>query len=178
VNVPRGGGECAWPTDEQGPPAYDLALQHWVKQQSAWFQTATNTNRDKMKWKELGVRFLFVTGLLLSVLLVFLTTWGHALEGRNALRDWLILLTTLALLGAGLSEYNRDKMAYSDQAKQYQRMRDVFMRASKELTLMLQRGQIAHAGQLIRDLGQEALAENGDWVVLHRGRPLDIPKGG
>jgi hypothetical protein len=31
------------------------------------------------------------------------------------------------------------------------------------------------AKECLRKLGQEALAENGDWVLLHRERPLKIP---
>jgi len=26
------------------------------------------------------------------------------------------------------------------------------------------------------DLGREALAEQGDWVILHRERPIDLPQ--
>ena len=31
--------------------------------------------------------------------------------------------------------------------------------------------------ELIRDVGREALIENGDWLVLHRARPIDMPRG-
>jgi hypothetical protein len=30
---------------------------------------------------------------------------------------------------------------------------------------------------LIEELGKEALSENGDWILLHRDRPLDVPHG-
>ena len=32
------------------------------------------------------------------------------------------------------------------------------------------------APALIEELGKEALVENGDWVLLHRERPLQVPK--
>jgi len=30
---------------------------------------------------------------------------------------------------------------------------------------------------LLEELGKEALVENGDWVLLHRERPLEVPHG-
>jgi hypothetical protein len=34
------------------------------------------------------------------------------------------------------------------------------------------------AQHLIEELGKEALEENGDWVLLHRERPLEVPHAG
>ena len=32
------------------------------------------------------------------------------------------------------------------------------------------------ARTLVSDLGKEALAEHGDWLMLHRERPIELPK--
>lgn len=34
------------------------------------------------------------------------------------------------------------------------------------------------AGEILRQLGRESLAENGDWLLLQRDRPLEIPAPG
>jgi hypothetical protein len=31
--------------------------------------------------------------------------------------------------------------------------------------------------KLLEALGKEALAENADWVLIHRDRPLEVPHG-
>jgi hypothetical protein len=30
----------------------------------------------------------------------------------------------------------------------------------------------------VRELGEEALAENGDWVLIHREREVEVPHAG
>ena len=38
-------------------------------------------------------------------------------------------------------------------------------------------GKRHEAQELLIELGKEALGENGDWMLLHRERPLEVPKG-
>ena len=37
-------------------------------------------------------------------------------------------------------------------------------------------GKTDEALDLVRELGKDALAEHGDWVMLHRERPIELPK--
>ena len=57
----------------------------------------------------------------------------------------------------------------------------IFARARKIFDALRAEAGISAAGdaadELLRELGKEALIENGDWVLLHRERPIDIPKG-
>jgi hypothetical protein len=43
------------------------------------------------------------------------------------------------------------------------------------LSKAIDRDDLSEAQTLLRELGREALAENGDWVLLHRQRPLEMP---
>jgi hypothetical protein len=63
-------------------------------------------------------------------------------------------------------------MAYREHAKQYTRMEGVFSRA---LSVFAGVNDQESAVACIKSLGREALRENGDWVLLHRERPLDVP---
>jgi hypothetical protein len=54
----------------------------------------------------------------------------------------------------------------------------LFRRARRRLNKLIRSRDHAAAQQLVRELGREALAENGDWVLLHRQRPLEVPKAG
>ncbi len=71
-----------------------------------------------------------------------------------------------------------EKMGFSEQAVQYQRMRDLFMRAERSLKSGLGRGDVDAVQDVLVELGEEALQENADWVLLRRSRGLEIPQGG
>jgi hypothetical protein len=45
---------------------------------------------------------------------------------------------------------------------------EMFAKRSKD-------GDLAGCREIVRELGRETLAENGDWIVLHRQRPLEAP---
>jgi hypothetical protein len=51
-----------------------------------------------------------------------------------------------------------------------------FAVAEQELTKSLEAADGARAQRLLHEVGVEALAENGDWVLLYRDRPLDVPR--
>jgi len=89
--------------------------------------------------------------------------------------DWEIITIDLTLAAAALVHHFGDRMAYSEHAKQYSRMALVFSLASENLGRLLDNGDAAGAIQCLRRIGEEALAENGDWVLLHRERPLEMP---
>ena len=80
-----------------------------------------------------------------------------------------------ALLAALLHTY-AERRALAEQHKQYMRMKEVFARARSRMSDLINRGKIDEALELIRELGKEALAEHGDWVMLHRERPIELPK--
>ena len=44
----------------------------------------------------------------------------------------------------------------------------------RRLRRVLEEGDFETFRHLLFDLGKEALRENGDWVLLHRERPLDF----
>jgi hypothetical protein len=50
----------------------------------------------------------------------------------------------------------------------------LFDAAQTHLSAQLAAASWARVG-VLRELGQEALEENGDWVLLHRERPLEVP---
>jgi hypothetical protein len=184
LDIPRGGGDPAPSAEAEAcAPAYQFVLNGWVNSQCDFFQCAAVRDQKKTHRKERLVRWLFGIGLVFTALVFTLPLAGIPLKDGTlfAQHEWLrvalILIAVLASVAAGLREAYADKMAYSDQAKQYERMRDVFRRASTLLTVSLQQETYDEAKHIIRELGKEALAENGDWVLLHRARPVDVPRG-
>lgn len=78
------------------------------------------------------------------------------------------------LAAAGSGAAYAEKLAFSQQAKQYKQMKTLFSLAVTECQECLDRGEVEPVRALIRRVGQEALRENGDWVLLHRERPMEL----
>lgn len=154
---------------------YHLLLKHWVSSQATWFAGAATRDQRRLEEKERWVSRLFVTGVVLAVGLLILQIPPLP---HDAVSPQLIVIMSLALVLAALMEGYADKRAYAEQGQQYQRMSHLFWLASQSLRDSLEQGKPQAAERVIRELGEEALAENGDWVILHRTRPISVPMGG
>jgi hypothetical protein len=53
----------------------------------------------------------------------------------------------------------------------------LMQRASYRLRAAIDGGNIEAAQRIIYEAGCEALDENGDWLLLHRDRPVEVPLG-
>jgi hypothetical protein len=142
-----------------------LILKHWVENQYAYFSKAAL--RDQMKFqriKKVSYAF-FLVGIAMGVIKVFFSS------------DHLILVAvgTAVIIAALLFGYAKSR-ALSEHAKQYGRMGIIFANARGRLEELMKAGRYTAAAALIEELGKEALVENGDWVLLHRERPLQLPK--
>jgi len=81
---------------------------------------------------------------------------------------------TVAL--AALYQWYAEKRAFAEHHKQYKYMRAVFSRAYFYLQEQLDAGDLDEARRRIAELGQEALREHADWLLLHRERPMELPR--
>jgi hypothetical protein len=55
-------------------------------------------------------------------------------------------------------------------------MHDIFGRAKLCMTELINANRPDEAKELVRELGKAALEEHGDWVMLHRERPIELPR--
>lgn len=55
-------------------------------------------------------------------------------------------------------------------------MGEIFARAARGLGTLIEAGGVAQAQRLVHELGQEALTEAGDSVLLHRDGPIEVPE--
>ena len=141
-----------------------LVLDRWVKPQSAYFSRAAQRNDGRYrKIQRCGYGF-FAVALVLAFAKPFLGAQNPAL-----------VVVTLVPVVAALSQAWADKLALAPLAKQYGRMSHVFAAADTALTAAIAEGNDARGRALIQELGIEALAENADWVLLHRDRPVTVP---
>ncbi len=117
-------------------------------------------------------------GGLFFLLVRVLSGWAHArwpeVEGdRHA---WSVLSLTVVTVAGALIHSMTDKRAFGEHARQYARMAESFTRAGDRMAALLHDGKLDGARALAVELGKEALAEHGDWLMLHRERPIKLPK--
>lgn len=88
-----------------------------------------------------------------------------------------MIVVPLLAVGAGLVATYGRLLARAEHARQFTRMSELFAAGERELERLRASGPHAEATTLVRELGIEALDDNGDWLILHRERPIEVPKG-
>jgi hypothetical protein len=154
-----------------------LVLTHWVGKQFDYFRGKASSEHEKAEhrhhlvaailWCAFALAFALLLGLLSCPFL-------QHLENAAWFDTSIIVLDVLVTAGALVHHYN-ERMAHSEHAKQYSRMEKIFSYASTGITEATKDNNYAKAQTIIKELGRQALAETGDWVLLHRERPLELP---
>lgn len=107
----------------------------------------------------------------------------------------LVLLSTASTVVVGLVGYSHLR-GFAEQAKRYSKMKPLFARARRFLDAAQRSvsnpevagNEVVHSGKaqcpvgeslkphdILIELGQQALAENADWLVMHHRRKLNLP---
>ena len=89
---------------------------------------------------------------------------------------WSVVALTLITVAGALIHSITEKRAFGEHARQYARMADTFDRAGDRMAALLHDERLDRARELAVELGKEALAEHGDWLLLHRERPIKLPR--
>ncbi|HEX5736350.1 MAG TPA: hypothetical protein VF131_26200 [Blastocatellia bacterium] len=153
------------------PHQLRLVLNEWVTGQRRFFANAAKRDQRKLKWQKRFVRLFFLISVALTATQTVLQIYQQASQGE----DWLIFSMGLALVIAGLLAGYGERRALAEQIRQYAQMATIFANAEQRLTELLEKGEQAQALELLEELGKEALGENGDWVILHRERAVEVP---
>ena len=162
---------------------------HWVAEQRNYFASKARREhaaleRDERLVGRLVTTSLALTTALAAVLILPMFLHVHLLEELKHLVEvpWIhgtvMLAIVMLLVFAGLRHGYSQKLARSEHAKQFSRMSELFDMAESRLEELLRGDRYEEARELLRELGEQALEENGDWVLLHRERPLEVPHTG
>jgi len=178
--------------EEPGPPPgarLAFVAKNWIAEQRNYYAKRARREHALLESEEHKVNLLVKCSVGLAMVLALVLTVPlfvhvHALEAamhavENPLTHGLIMvaIVTLAVI-AGLRHGYDEQMAYSEHAKQFGRMSGLFDSAERHLASLLKSGEHHQAAELLKEVGEEALEENGDWVLLHRERPLEVPHSG
>ena len=155
-----------------------LSVSYWVDAQRQYFKTAAerdHRNNEQLEhWVRLSLGAAVLTALALTVV-TFVASLGRVIAENEWLRGLPFIVVELLLAAGVLLHHYNERMAFSQHAKQYHRMLVIFDHASELISKALRSMNYRSARVCLWNLGKEALAENGDWVLIHRERPLELP---
>ncbi|HET9137216.1 MAG TPA: hypothetical protein VFO76_11300 [Candidatus Kapabacteria bacterium] len=147
------------------------AVMHsWVVDQAKYYPKALKRDHHKLHRLEKAINAFFYIGVGLVIVMLFI-------ELPHELKDLFVVAAGLAPILAALFGAYIERNALVGHIKQYERMEGLFHQAKDYLTDVIASGNYSEASEFIFELGTEALAESGDWMLLHRDRPIEMPKG-
>jgi hypothetical protein len=157
------------PTADAGNAGLRWVLTEWVgtregEGQLAYFRRSAEQRERKYRRTEALGRASLWTSLICAVLLLA----GSVLPGIAA--QGLLLLMGVAALFAGVREAYSHKLADKELIKQYRFMARIFTGAAQRLRATTDPAQ---QRRVLEALGQAALEEHAEWILVHRERPLE-----
>ncbi len=96
---------------------------------------------------------------------------AHVHEHWNGVLHLLIAVPSVAL---GIFKIWVEQAGYDEQVRNYSHMANLFAHRARELKDHLDAENLSDAQGVIRELGIQALQENGSWLIMHREHPLKV----
>ena len=156
--------------------------ENWVKTQLDYYKkTGHKYERLHLGHRKMANRF-FIGALSAAVILFAFSIFTEYIpdfleEDHEIIHSALIVCThSFLVISAALIGYS-EKMVFSEQSKTCQQMVQLFRIAHEKLDRAIETKNQEEAHEIIWELALESLMENADWLLLHRSRPMEIPKG-
>lgn len=159
-----------WVADQQ---SIDVVRQYWLEKQLGYFEKRLQESRRWLRAAQWGAKMLFIMGFGLALGLFLFNASLHDYHVLH--KGLIILMVLLPAAGAALDDY-AEKRGFNVDTKRYSEIVKIFRRAKYLLEEAQDDGE--RQQRVLLELGKVALEENSEWVLLHRERPLELPKGG
>jgi hypothetical protein len=150
------------------------AATRWVDDQARYYRRAAGRLHGNLHRLERVTDVLFGAALTVAVAQL---AFHRVLHDELHLGHAPLLTIGLLLLSAGVLHGYTGRRGLSELSQQFERMTWLHTYALRKLDRLLADGDFAGATELVRELGIEALEENGDWLLIHRQRPIEVSKG-
>jgi hypothetical protein len=157
-------------TDLGTTPACDpehlrLVRERWIERQADFFQARSRKeDANARRYGYVGLA-LYVLGFVFPVIKLFSPEETHPI---------IVAMSVTVVVAALVHLYSR-VLGFAEHASQYTRMLHTFRKGDKCLKDLFEKGRWKEAQNLIYELGLEALIENGEWLLFHRGEPVQMP---
>lgn len=153
-----------------GPAQLDAVIAEWVGTpesdgQLHYFSATADKRAGQHRHAERLARASLAIGISISVVLaLFAHRWGYTTK------NVLVVVMGLLSVGAGVHEAYAHKKADKELVKQYRFMQRIYAGARRKLDAATTDAQ---KREILRVLGEAALAEHVEWTLVHRERPLE-----
>jgi FtsH-binding integral membrane protein len=157
--------------DHPDPAWVDWVIKHWVggpgdpNGQLAYYQRNASLKETAFRRTELLGNASLWLGIVLAIVLYVAA--GRLQQSQHQIL--LVLMGVLPLFAAIRSAYSHQK-ADKELIKQYRFMNRVFVNAHR---LLDKTQDLETKKQILRALGNAALEEHAEWILMHRERPLE-----
>lgn len=148
----------------------------WIDNQAAYFQKSSRRDGRCHAKFSLNALILFGAGLALACAMLFLQNSRPEDFLAPDVGKWILLFIGFLPASAALLSGYAYRLGLDQHRKQYSRMQVIFERASQAAAAMDLARDATSFRELVEELGKEALAENADWMLLHRDRPIPLPQ--
>ncbi|MCX7930632.1 MAG: hypothetical protein N2663_07945 [Chlorobi bacterium] len=144
----------------------ELSYRQWVESQKNYFARTHISELLRLERLDRWIERSFGAAFVLAIIQLFVP-------------DTYAIIIPMGLLPvvAGLLVGYIEKLGLHGHVKSSEYMASLFHRAERRIAAVLARGDHHTAKNLLFELGKEALGENGDWLLYHRERQLEVPKG-
>ncbi len=134
------------------------------------------------KWWNIAAQIVgLAAGLGAAAFMVCIPAWWFPYLPRWMPHEpvqWLFLSLGVTALAGGLLHAHSQVRAFAEHARRYGRLAAIFHRGAELLRTTRDAGNTEQRRALIIELGKESLSDHGDWVILHRERPIELPESG
>jgi hypothetical protein len=150
------------------------AVRRFVEEQLEYFKRNAIADGSAFKRYESLAHWALLASFVVSAVLIAFGLYLTVFPDRpyeEAHRLLLFFISAAAVLAALFHDYPQ-RRAFHQQARRYAVMSEIYQRALTVLDAAPD--DLDAAREVIREIGREALSENGEWVLLHRELPLEL----
>lgn len=159
--------------------ALKICKLHWIEDQKNYFGgTSDKASVNRNHFSTWSKRSLMMLSLAIAVGVITLMTdfivsrYFHGFD--RSLMFYFIWVYGALFTAAAISRVYLEIKAFSENANRYQQMKLYFEYSA----FLLKERETEGLGQcrpLLLEIGKQALAENADWLLFHRQRPVYVP---
>lgn len=151
------------------PQGLDFAIREWIgDDKSGQLGYYRRKAREKLARNLPAERFAI--GVVWISIIAFVFFMFAADDLADRMRDPIIVLMGVLLLVAGIRQSYAFSVADNELIKQYEFMRRTFGKARQRI---IEARDDEERRRILRLLGNAALDEHSEWILMHRERPID-----
>lgn len=131
-------------------------------------------SRQLTKWMKAsfftGLSFFVIGAVIQENWLVFMQP-----EWKSTLVSPLLVSASCFMCIVPAIKVYSETMAFEEHARRYWRMGRYYQGCERRLSDYPTGGNVSLFNRILVEAGEQALIENGDWLLLHRQRPVRVP---